>query len=541
MEQWIVGRKIVGRIAVLGRRPEFWLALLLVWVFVSAARSLGTPWASAAETEALRWGAGISLALALGWGLRRTEIAGQFLVTLTGAMALLGVSDGEAAVRSGLVGPYHDHQLYGSLLLLLLPFCAASALSARSAPWRWGALAALTAGSLCLLLSQTRSAWIGLLAAALVFGGLWLRRSASRPPRLRVVVFPLVLLAFALLAGWRLTEPAEQQAALSHRAATLGALSQDESWQSRLSLWRGAARMVAAHPALGIGLGRYPGSQRLWTRAGDVLPPSAHPSLSNEAHSFYGQTAAEIGLPGLALYLAALAAFAALGIRRLHTRRRAAFSPPDALLTAAVSALAGQSVDALASPSWQFPEVSLFFWAVLGLGLAALHRANTQAASAPLPRPVRRLAQWALSGSAAVALTAQILPLGLLTPVEAYDHLASNSFQSAAITQTPCSSGSGTCFKLTAIYTDGAHDVTFDNGGLSGYPSTFTCKVASSACSSTFGLSASRNQLTVKSGDSGRTLTITGAYEDGSFTSTPFVPNSKTYTARSASTTLVVP
>lgn len=537
MEQWSVGRKL----AALGRRPELWLAALLMWILASAARSLGTPWAAAAGTEALRWGAGVSLALALGWGLRRTEIAGQFLVTLTGAMALLGVSDGGAAARSGLVGPYHDHQLYGSLLLLLLPFCAAFALSAHSAPWRWGALAALTAGSLCLLLSQTRSAWIGLAAAALVFGGLWLRRSLPRPPRLRVVVVPLVLLAFALLAGWRLTEPAEQQAALSHRAATLGALAQDESWQSRLSLWRGVARMVAVHPLLGIGLGRYPGSQRFWTRAGGVLPPSAHPSLSSEAHSFYGQTAAEIGVPGLALYLAALAAFAAQGARRLHTRRCLAFGLPDALLTAAVSALAGQGVDGLASPSWQFPEVSFFFWGVFGCGLAALHQAGTQAASAPLPRPVRQAAQWALSGSAAVALTAHVLPLGLLTPVEAYDHLASNSFQSVAITQVPCSSGSGTCFMLTATYTDGVHDVTFDNGGLSGYPSTFTCKFAASACSSTFGLSASRNQLMVRSGDSGRTLVITGAYEDGSYPSSPFVGGKGTYTARSASTTLTVP
>lgn len=475
--QRTVWQKICG----LGSRPEVWLVALLLWALVSACRSLGTPWAAAAGTEALRWTAGIGLALMLGFGLRRTEMAGQFAVLLLGAMALIGIIGGGSA-QGGLTGPYRDHQLYGSVLLLLLPFNASVALSAKSASWRWGALAALTAGTLCLFLSETRGAWFGLAAAGLVFGGLRLKLLAA-PQKLslkvlveqRAALVPPVVLLLGLFLGllsiWLLSSPPDQKAALCGRAATLLSLGHDGSWQTRLQLWRGTAHLVAAHPVLGIGLGRYPGAEWRWTHAGGFLLPTEHPSLTNEAHSFYGQTAAEIGLPGLGLYLAALAAFAARALRRLvPSRRRHPFNGNNALLIAAVSALAGQSVDALASPSWQFPEASLLFWAMLGLGLASLRR--EAAANVPLPIPLQRAGRWALSGGLAVALAAQILPMGLLlTPVEAYAAPVGWTLTSASLTLVsptgPIIAGTALQFQVIATYKNAAgtvytSDVTAD-------------------------------------------------------------------------------
>ena len=413
------------KIGGLGSRPESWLAALLLWTLVSAGRSIGTPWAAAAGTELLRWGAGIGLALALGGLLRRTEIAGPLLVLLTAGMALLGILGGTSAAGD-LLGPYRDHQLYGSVLLLLLPFCAAAGLSAKSASWRWGSLAALTAGTLCLFLSETRSAWIGCGVSALVFAGASLRQLSPRPlphflPK-RAVFIPFVLLGCGLAGVWLTTSPEPQKAALSARTATLSALGQDESWQSRLALWHGTARLVAAQPAVGLGLGRYPASEWAWTHTGGLLAPTERPSLTNEAHSFYGQTAAEMGLTGLALYLAVLLTFAGQAVRRLRGghRRRASLSGQTALVIAALSALAGQSTDALASPSWQFPGVSFFFWAVLGLGLASLRR-ETAPEPVPASHRLQKFGRWALSGGLSVLLATQILPLGLLlTPVEAY-------------------------------------------------------------------------------------------------------------------------
>ena len=451
---------------------------------------------AAAGTEALRWTAGIGLALALGWGLRRTEMAGQFAVLLLGAMALIGILGGGPA-QGDLTGPYRDHQLYGSVLLLLLPFNASITLSAKSPSWRWGALAALTAGTLCLFLSETRGAWFGLAAAGLVFGGLRWKLLSQQKLSLKAVleqraalVPPAVLLLgllFGLFSIWLLSSPPDQKAALLARAGTLLALGHDGSWQTRLQLWRGTAHLVAAHPLAGIGLGRYPGAEWRWTHAGGVLMPSEHPSLTNEAHSFYGQTAAEIGLPGLGLYLAALAAFTVQALRRLtpsQRRRRHPFGGQQALLIAAVSALAGQSVDAIASPSWQFPEASLLFWAALGLGMASLRR-ETAPADAPLPAPLRRAGRWALSGGLAVALAAQILPMGLLlTPVEAYTEPGTWTLVSTTTTLIsptgPVTPGTTLTFQVLANYKNAAGqpvqlDVTSDSGTTYGaqllYPS----------------------------------------------------------------------
>jgi len=473
MTQRTVWQIIVG----LCSRPESWLAALLLWTLGSAGRSVGTPWAAAAGTELLRWAAGIGLALTLGGLLRRTEIAGQALVSLTGVMALLGILGGTSAAGD-LLGPYRDHQLYGSVLLLLLPFCAAAGLSAKSAPWRWGALAALTAGTLCLFLSETRSAWIGFGVSVLVFGALFLRQLSPRPlldflPK-RTVFIPLVLLGCGLAGVWLVTSPETQQAALSSRAATLGTLGHDESWQSRLALWRGTARLVAAQPALGVGLGRYPSAEWAWTHTGGLLAPAERPSLTNEAHSFYGQTAAEMGLVGLSLYLAALVAFAGQAGRRLREshRRRSSVSGQAALVIALLSALAGQSADAVASPSWQFPEVSLLFWAVLGVGLASLKRDMALPELAPVPYRLQRAGRWALSGGLAVALAAQLLPFGLLTPVEAYSVPAGYTLLSSNLTLLSSSklsstgttiAGSILTFKVTATYqTTTGGTVTYD-------------------------------------------------------------------------------
>ena len=99
------------RIVNAAARPEFWLAALLLWLLLSAARSLGTPWARAALTEALRWGAGIGLALVLGRGRPAPDTLARIAAAVTAVRAGLGVTGGFAPGHGGLVGPYHDHQL----------------------------------------------------------------------------------------------------------------------------------------------------------------------------------------------------------------------------------------------------------------------------------------------------------------------------------------------------------------------------------------------------------------------------------------------
>ena len=515
------------RIVTAVTRPEFWLLGLLFWLLLSAGRSLGTPWARVALTEALRWGAGIGLALALGAFFRHTKIAARFVVTLAGVIALLGIADGLHSGGGGLTGPYRDHQLYGSVLLLLLPPVVAVALTARDIRWRLGGIAVAGGGTLCLALSQTRSAWAGALIAALVFGCLWLFRSGSRWRMGRAILVTAAALAVGGLALWMLLTPLDLRAPMTARVGTLSALDTDKSWQERLTLWRGASRLASAYPVAGIGLGRYPGAQWAWTRAGSPLRPSERPSLSEEAHDLYLQTAAETGLVGLGLYVGAMASFVCLGLGRLRrTRlpqaRRHRSAGQDALVIASLSIVAGQAVDAIASPSWQFAEASLLFWALLGVGLAVMRGEEPEPAAVRVPRILHRAGRFALSGGIAVVLAANILPLGLLTPVEAYTHPNNITFQSVAILQTTqnCPSGS-VCFTLTAHYSDGStHDVTFDDD-THAQSSTFGCSIGGTTCASKFGTGTTRNQLAVASSEHGHAVTISGKFSDVTFTTPP--------------------
>ena len=468
-------RIVTTKIAAWARQPEFWLTSLIVWLAASACRSLGTPWAGAALEELLRWGIGISLALALSLALRRVENAARLLTVAVGALAFCGVWDGLRPDRGGLVGPYLDHQLYGSALLVLLPFTAALTLSDRDPRWRIGAQAAGAAGVTCLILSQARSAWAGLLISALVFCWLWLRQATPKRRQFVILVFSAAAVIVGGLCAWTVTATTEVRSPLTSRSATLTHLSSDSSWQARLTTWRGTAQMLASRPLVGFGLGRYPGIQAAWTHQGRLLTPQTNPSLSEEAHNFYLQTAAETGMIGLSLYGIALAAFAILGLRRLkqsgpHLSRR------TLLVIASLSMVAGQCVDALASPSWQFAEVSLLFWLALGVGMSALQHTDAEPAAARLPLPLRRAGQAALAGAIAVLLAAQILPMGLLSPVEAYTPptgwlLVSNSavLQGAVLT---ASVGDMVTYTLTAVYIDsqgGSHLVNVSTDSTAGY------------------------------------------------------------------------
>lgn len=512
------------RIVAVATRPEYWLSGLLLWLLLSASRSLGSPWARVALTEALRWSVGIGLALTLGISFRHTKIASRFVVTLVGTLALLGIADGLRPEGGGLTGPYQDHQLYGSVLLLLLPLAVAVALTARELRWRMGAVAAVGAGTLCLFLSQTRSAWAGALTAALVFGGVWLfHRGYGRD--WRRLGLSAAVLAGAVLSIWLLFAPPDLRVPLAARVGTLARLEEDQSWQERLRIWPGASRLAAAHPLCGIGLGRYPDVQWAWTQAGHPLEPSERPSLSEEAHDFYLQTAAEIGLVGLGLYLAALTAFVFQCLRWLRQPHRRRSPGQHALVIACLSMIAGQAVDALASPSWQFAEVSFFFWALLGVGMAAMRSEGQETAIFRFPPVLHRASRFAFTGALSIALAANVLPIGLLTPVEAYTIPTGYTYSGYAITpQNPTLSlatRNTVSFTLKCLYKNNSNsadvrsqDVTFDGPpSYSGTYFTVTAVHTYSNDKTAFStVSTTRNVLTIDSRDVNQTLTVQGHF-----------------------------
>src|SRR5262249_33591869 len=167
-------------------------------------------------------------------------------------------------------------------------------------------------------------------------------------------VLPVMLIAAACVL-FLVSTP--QSAPILDRARTLGGLSrlsQDSTWKIRESTWQGAVRMVQSRPWTGFGLGLYPYYQQSYTHTGVPIEAiGGRPSLGEQAHSLYLQTAAELGIPGLVLMIGVLVAFWWSGIRKVVSIEAGL---RRTLLMGALGSSVALAVDGLASPSWQLAQ-----------------------------------------------------------------------------------------------------------------------------------------------------------------------------------------
>jgi hypothetical protein len=227
---------------------------------------------------------------------------------------------------------------FASFVLPLLLLAAAEFLAGRT-----GKTGLLLAGSLTLLLTLTRAAWIG-------FGlGLLYLLAAGRRLRLlspRRIWLTAALLAAALaITGPLLAGRLKQD----HRAAL------EERWTLSVLAWR----LVHAQPITGVGAGAYP------VVLHDYLTPELADQWLWVVHNVYLLRAAETGLPGLAAWLFFLvAAFRQASPGRI---------PDPALRPAALGIRAG-----LVALSWEMlwdvslgPSATCLLWFLAGWVAAA--------------------------------------------------------------------------------------------------------------------------------------------------------------------------
>src|SRR5207237_4465299 len=93
----------------------------------------------------------------------------------------------------------------------------------------------------------------------------------------------------------------------------------EAGWQYRETMWQGTTKMVAAKPIFGFGPGAYPLHQSEFTHIGGHVTESSRASLGEQAHNFYLQTAAELGIPACLLLVASMVVFLVRGFLRLKT------------------------------------------------------------------------------------------------------------------------------------------------------------------------------------------------------------------------------
>lgn len=236
----------------------------------------------------------------------------------------------------------------GSVLLLLIPL--GIALAVGDIPRRLRVISGLVTVflGLAMVLTFSRTAWLGLLVALGVLVMHWRHRF--------YLLGALALLAALLVLGVNVGP----QSYLKSRVKSISAFARDPNIEKRLIYWRGVGRMIQARPLLGYGPG-YRVFREAYKRDFKEVQTDEEPV---HAHNMYLALGAGIGLPGLLAFLwllavsfGAIRSGAARGLgafRRFYGRG----------LTAG---LAGFLVGGLAdNPVFSF-RVMLVFWLLLAL------------------------------------------------------------------------------------------------------------------------------------------------------------------------------
>ncbi len=324
---------------------------LLALLGVAALSLVVTVSRPATLVEVARLAVGVGLFFALARppaSPRRLQIGLGALVVGAGACSYRAILEYVAEQAGGnttwrvIAGFVSPNQLAG-FLIVALPVAAALALTARRPVFKlaWALPAVLAVGG--LFLSGSRGGQLAFLPAVVLF--LLLVGHARRRPRL----------AWGLAAGCIGLAVLLSLAFTPLRVRLAGLVTgHDASMISRYYFWQSAARLAAAHPALGTGAGTFE----------LVYPQYAAAGFTRMAHENYLQMAAELGLPGLAAFLwMAVAAFAAA--------RRAwrGWQQPAVRVAVAGIAAAGTAflLHSLVDFDWYIGAIMLAWFGVLGL------------------------------------------------------------------------------------------------------------------------------------------------------------------------------
>lgn len=187
---------------------------------------------------------------------------------------------------------------------------AAGLLNDRNKWVHRGALASIVVLPIVIFLTQSRGAFLALaLFAALT----WIGQRRKLRTLLILVVLAGIVISVAPSGMW------ERVTALSEQGKEA-----DSSSKQRYAIWQIAGEIIRDHPLMGVGLGAY-------SRTHEQYAPSVETEFgasgTRDTHSTYLNVAAEVGYPGLLIFIGIVVSAALVAER---TRRRIKRDSPDA-------------------------------------------------------------------------------------------------------------------------------------------------------------------------------------------------------------------
>ena len=321
------------------------------------------------------------------WWLLRSFVAGAMFAALIGIFGVYGTSASVNDAR--LSGGFDDPNELAAVLVAALIFSGFAFVALRGRASRW--LYAATGLIFFYALAQTDSqAGLVALAVALVLAVVLGGRAR---PIIAVGVLAFVFAAFTYYAF--VTEPVAIQT-----------ISSQDNVGSRESLWSVAAHMVHDHPVAGVGAGNFVIVEPEYTFRDIDLPRVDQIVRPDLVHNSYLQVLAELGVVGLAAFLAVIAQSLQLALRAAHTFARSGDYELDMLSRGFLVGTVGMLVAYFFATN-QY-EKQLWLLLAAGPALLSVARAHASVIQDTGRRVVRPAESWAdrhLSGQKSGRLT----------------------------------------------------------------------------------------------------------------------------------------
>ena len=268
---------------------------------------------------------------------------------------------------------------------LLFVALAAGVLVSERARWiRFAALAGIVLLPFLIILTQSRGAFVALLAFALIaLKGQWRRG--------RILLLAAGVGAVVYFAApdevWERLGTIQKVATQEGGAATV---ADEGSAEQRLEIWKVARAIIADHPVTGVGLGAYAEEHYHY-----ALKPIFNPTAQGkrDTHSTYLKIFAETGVIGLVVFLG-LVGYTLYDAERTRRRRQAADPAGSKQLFYMELGMIGYLVAGIWGSYGELVPTYLF----LSLIYAATRILKMQGVAAGQPVPVRGVRRGVVAG-----------------------------------------------------------------------------------------------------------------------------------------------
>ena len=239
---------------------------------------------------------------------------------------------------------------FAEILVMLTPLMLALLINARTFGGKFLALAVLGVSVAAIGFTYSRSGWIGLAGAIVLF-------FAFQNWRLVPVLLVLGIIAIPFLPE-----------SIYNRVLTIGNM-EDSSTRYRFSIWESTGKLLTDYGWRGVGLGN-----DVMKKVFELYPPMRDGNYPIHTHNNYLQMWAEVGFFGLLAYLATILGQLKAGVKAFaHSTDRKL----KIMLSAALSALCGILVISIAEYTWFYPRNMFLFWFLFGVIAVCVKIART--------------------------------------------------------------------------------------------------------------------------------------------------------------------